>query len=106
MEPSLNQADAPATAKTFQPDLAVLQKICDTLAAQDPCDISIMAGEGRGGVASSIEGRQGQHHEGARRILAGEVGVFEVTTEVEATRALRDSDNRLKNIIGSSSDWS
>ncbi|MEH6627155.1 MAG: ATP-binding protein [Motiliproteus sp.] len=67
----------------FKPDITVFQEICDTIARQVPCDISIMS---QGGivVASSIIGRNGQVHQGARKILCGELDKYEVDAEMAA----------------------
>ncbi|RRJ84285.1 PAS domain S-box protein [Aestuariirhabdus litorea] len=64
-------------------EIEALSSICREVAAQVPCQISIMAGTGIV-VASSIEGRAGQPHEGSSRVLSGEVNELEVTAEMAA----------------------
>ncbi|MCW8886912.1 MAG: PAS domain S-box protein [Motiliproteus sp.] len=68
-------------------NLVVLQNICDTVSQRVPCDISIMAA---GGVivASSIPGRLGNTHEGAARILRGELPCLDVSAEMERRSAV------------------
>ncbi len=74
--------DTPTPEHDFELNLRVLQEICDSVSHRVPCDISIMTS---GGVivASSIAGRVGKVHEGAERILAGELDELDVTAEME-----------------------
>ncbi|WP_426416671.1 PAS domain S-box protein [Aestuariirhabdus sp. LZHN29] len=60
-----------------------LESICLKIAAQIPCEITFMAAAGTI-VASSIEGRIGTRHEGAARILRGELPELEVSAEAAA----------------------
>lgn len=60
--------------------LEKLQDVCAEIAARIHCAVSVM---GAGGVivASSIDGRIGKIHEGAARIVAGEIDEFELTAK-------------------------
>ncbi|HEY5717021.1 MAG TPA: sugar diacid recognition domain-containing protein, partial [Motiliproteus sp.] len=61
-----------------------LNQICRTIASQVDCQISIMM-DGGYVVASSVPGRQGIHHEGAARVLSGELDSLDVTSAMAAT---------------------
>ncbi|WP_210397501.1 EAL domain-containing protein [Motiliproteus sediminis] len=62
-------------------ELNRLQQICHSVAAMVGCKISIMAGDGEI-VASSVPERIGIRHEGAARILRGEIDELEIDAEL------------------------
>ncbi|MEH6628899.1 MAG: PAS domain S-box protein [Motiliproteus sp.] len=66
----------------FGLNLKVLQAICESVSQRVSCDISIMAEAGVI-VASSIPGRLGLQHQGAQRILLGELDYLDVSAEME-----------------------
>ncbi|OMH38067.1 PAS domain S-box protein [Motiliproteus sp. MSK22-1] len=62
-------------------NLPVLQDICDAISQRLPCDISIMDRQGVI-VACSLEGRLGVVHEGAKRIMSGELDGLDISPEM------------------------
>ena len=68
-------------------DLALLQEICGLVAGELPGVIVSFMGEGGRIIASSARERIGDLHEGAARVLRGEVDRLEVTAEMAARSA-------------------
>jgi PAS domain S-box-containing protein len=70
---------------TNDPTPEILQHMCDTIANEIQAIVSIM-GEGGRIIASSARERIGDVHEGAARIMSGEIDEYSVTKE-EAARS-------------------
>src|SRR5919202_2032075 len=68
-------------------DLAFLQDICDLVAGELPGVTVSFMGEGGRILASSARERLGDIHEGAARVMRGEVDALEVTAETAARSA-------------------
>ena len=66
-------------------ETSILQDICDQIAAEIDAVVTIFGSRGRI-IASSKRSRIGSFHEGAARIMAGELDTFTVTAE-EAARS-------------------
>src|SRR4051812_17944710 len=77
--PTQERADATARAAL---DVAFLQEICDVVAGELPGVIVSFMAERGCIIASSARERLGDLHEGAARIMRGEVDKFEVTAEM------------------------
>ena len=73
-------------------DAAFLQEVCDLVAGELPGVVVSFMGEGGRIVASSARERLGEIHEGAARVMRGEVDTLEVTAE--NGRALGDDARR------------
>lgn len=80
------QEHADATEVTAL-DVAFLQEICGSVAGELPGVIVSFMGEGGRIIASSARERIGDLHEGAARVLRGEVDRLEVTAEMAARSA-------------------
>ena len=65
-------------------DLPFLQEVCGLLAGELPGVTVSFTGEGGRIVASSARERVGDLHEGAARVMGGEVEELEVTAEMAA----------------------
>jgi methyl-accepting chemotaxis protein len=65
----------------------ILQEMCDTIANEIQANVSIMGERGRI-IASSARERIGDVHDGAARIMRGEIDEYSVTAE-EAARSRR-----------------
>jgi PAS domain S-box-containing protein len=77
------------------PDAAFLQEVCDLVAAELPGVVVSFMGEGGRIIASSARERLGDVHEGAARVMRGEVDTFEVTAEAAACSAtMREGVNQ------------
>jgi PAS domain S-box-containing protein len=71
----------------------ILQGMCDTIANEIQAIVSIM-GEGGRIIASSARERIGDIHDGAARIMSGEIDEYSVTAEEAAqSRAMREGYN-------------
>jgi PAS domain S-box-containing protein len=71
----------------------ILQELCDTIANEIQAIVSIM-GEGGRIIASSARERIGDVHDGAARIMSGEIDEYSVTAEEAArSRAMREGYN-------------
>jgi sugar diacid utilization regulator len=71
----------------------ILQELCDTIANEIQAIVSIM-GEGGRIIASSARERIGGVHDGAARIMSGEIDEYSVTAEEAArSRAMREGYN-------------
>src|SRR3954452_24466926 len=75
------------TSAHGDPDAAFLQEICDLVAGELPGVAVSFMGEGGRIVASSTRERLGDIHEGAARVMRGEVDTFEVTAGMAARSA-------------------
>ena len=62
-------------------NLPVLQDICDAISQRLPCNISIMDQQGVI-VACSLEGRLGVIHDGAKRIMSGELNELDISSQM------------------------
>ena len=82
--PAQERADAAARADL---DAAFLQEVCDLVAGELPGVVVSFMGEGGRIIASSARERLGDIHEGAARVMRGEVDKFEVTAEMAARSA-------------------
>jgi sugar diacid utilization regulator len=67
-------------AKEQPLDLALLQEICEQLAAEIDAIVSIFAQRGEI-IASSKRDRIGKFHEGGAKVMAAEADVYEATAE-------------------------
>jgi PAS domain S-box-containing protein len=71
----------------------ILQDMCDTIADEIQAIVSIMGERGRI-IASSARERIGDVHDGAARIMSGEIDEYSVTAEEAArSRAMREGYN-------------
>ena len=71
----------------------ILQEMCDTIANEIQAIVSIM-GEGGRIIASSARERIGDVHDGAARIMSGEIDEYSVTAEEAArSQAMREGYN-------------
>jgi PAS domain S-box-containing protein len=78
----------------------ILQEMCDTIANEIQAIVSIM-GEGGRIIASSARERIGDVHDGAARIMSGEIDEYSVTAEEAArSRAMREGYNLAINFQG------
>ena len=73
-------------------DFAKFQEICDLVADKVPCCISVITSDGI--IASSILDQVGSRHEGAERVLSGELDVLDITAE-EAAKSETMHESRL-----------
>src|SRR4051812_27304747 len=83
------------TSAHSDPDAAFLQEVCDLVASELP-DVTVsFMGEGGRIVASSSRERIGDLHEGAARVMRGEIDEVEVTAEMAArSTTMREGINR------------
>ena len=82
--PAQENADVPAPTSL---DVAFLQEICGLVSGELPGVIVSFMGEGGRIIASSARERLGDFHEGAARVMRGEVDTFEVTAGIAACSA-------------------
>src|SRR5215207_7734589 len=88
--PSLPAQERADAAGRSELDAGFLQEICDLVGGELPGVIVSFMGDGGCIIASSARERLGDLHEGAARIMRGEVDTFEVTAEM----ALRSTTMR------------